>query len=153
MDCEWKRASPPSRDTCGAFSGCMFTGFSNLAILLSFPSVPSFRINNYDPLLLFPFLLDSTALILVAGLAFRATVEVFNEVFSIFSPSCNSRIRTVVPALAGLSPHFNKCNVGNYKAIHFQSIKVILLFCILSFTASLKNSTWFTILARKTRLV
>ena len=60
----------------------MFTAFSNLAILLSFSSV-----NNYDPLLLFPFLLDSTALILVVGLAFRATVEVFNEVFSIFSPS------------------------------------------------------------------
>ena len=51
------------------FSGCAFTGFSPLAILLSFPSVPSFRINSYDPLLFVPFLLDSTALILAAGLA------------------------------------------------------------------------------------
>ena len=31
--------------------------------------MPSFRINSYDPLLLVPFLLDSTALILAAGLA------------------------------------------------------------------------------------
>ena len=51
------------------FSGCAFTGFSPRAILLSFPSVPSFRINSYDPLLVVPFLLDSTALILAAGLA------------------------------------------------------------------------------------
>ena len=66
--CHHRRRSERGIHAVGS-QAAHFTGFSPLAILLSFLSVPSFRINNYDPLLVIPFLLDSTALILAARLA------------------------------------------------------------------------------------
>ena len=118
----------------------MLTGFSPLVILSSFPSVPSFHINNYEPLLLISLLLDiCTALILVAGLALGQQSR-FSTIFSICSPSTTPEIQTVVPALAGLvhqmsAQHaqcqFNTHDVTNCKAISFpvnQSYSVIPLF-------------------------
>ena len=73
------------------------------AILLSIPSVRSYRINNYNPLLLVPFLLDSTVPILVANLALEQQSRSSIKFLAFVVPIYNSRIQAVVPALTGLS--------------------------------------------------
>ena len=118
------------RDTCSSFSGCTFTGFSPLAILLSFISVPSFRTNNYDPLLLVPFLLDSAALILAAGLALgqqsRSSTECLAFVVPLQLQNTDSSASFGRATSTGGSS--TRAMSVITKPSHFRSIKVIPLF-------------------------
>ena len=106
------------------------TGFSPLAILLSFPSAPSFRINNYNPLLLVPFLLDSTVLIVAADLALEQQSKSSTKFIAFVVPLQLQNTDSSVGIGRATSPGGSSTRVKSVirKQFHFWSIKVILLF-------------------------
>ena len=111
---------------------------------MSFPSVPSFRINNYDPLLLAPFLLDSTALILAAGLALGQQSRSSTTFLAFVVPLQLQNTDSSASIGRATSPDGSSTRAMsvNTKQFHFRSIKVIPLFRIPRFTVSPYRNTW-----------